>query len=285
MAIQLDTIKVKGEFWSKLSPELAHLTIHSISKYIHFTVSNNPNSPYVNLHITRNFKNDEERIRIVEIRRDLLDKLANNIIARVCDTLLQPVNIALWIKRNPDLLFVYSVDEERMIQELHSSCIPYYKIRSRRLEVRPTLFNVAENTFSNSEFNKRFIRRSYRFNKSADWAFLPLKNSKIILKKINNRWYKVNSQMNIEQLLKTFIYPDTVDQIISNTMLAIKILTETSSVEEARSHQVIPIRLYENKSQPEVNQASYVSASRECFYQLSNSPVMLLLIVSFPSSL
>lgn len=246
MQITIESILFKNLFWLRFKRDF-NLKLFHVSNDIHFTISNHPNSSYINFHLTKHFSNNQKvNIRIAQRKKELSESMVKNMATAIKKQFIKPVNIKLYKKNNHNLLFiVLSKSQLNKLEHLlikhidsHSSASSKrYRINSELGGILKRFLDVEKKAIS------RNLKFTYQFNKNAEWAYLKTSHSFVTLRKLDNRWYKLNNEIAIEELLSTITNPQKAKAIKHNTLLAIKILTEANTKKDVESHSIVPIRL------------------------------------------
>jgi len=191
-------------FWNKSTSNMTH----KVPDNIHFTIAFNSDSKYVNLHLTKNVQNDEDKpaVRIVVIDKQLLEELAPYISNSIFNAMFELINVFSFTK-NKAAYFVANAKFQRSKNALlfGNRLIKHFKPLSRkdgknRYKIKGDVNKPGEEFYmQNGHELINLLRIRTTISTNADTCYIPGDPS-IILKKINGKWYKLRD-INLDELI------------------------------------------------------------------------------------
>ena len=217
MKDKLDYISVDKYFWIQFNANFISFGLHGVQSNIHLTVSYNIENPDINLHLTKNVADPDNKpkIEIFRINKELLEETIKNRFELLLSNIFVQVDTKSQNEK-PEYVSMDEIQEETERIIINSFTENDYKRKKRKLKIKADLETKFQQLSENPNF-KEFYKTKRRpldtSDKSLQSGFIMTSENSFAAIKIDDRWYKFRDEQNINGLLKGIVDSETVTRI------------------------------------------------------------------------
>lgn len=240
----IDNISVNDDFWIQFKDALISFGGKALPKDIHYTISFEANSPYLNFHITKNVSNQRNKpqIKILKISKQTLLEVQEKIAYTVLSNLLEPLKIED-LKMDCQYFSLNNLLNSNKVELFENRIIECFrdisKIRKKtRLKIRgdveKSLINIGESEELTSIIeNDLSIFSSDSGNNEAGIVFFN-DDEVLLVIWICGICYTIKENIKLLDLLLSIIPEKTAKSLIWKTKRGIIAIKSATSYEEIK---------------------------------------------------
>jgi len=249
-------ISINDSFWIQIKNHLISFSFKGIPKNIHFTIGFDKRSSNINLHITKNTgdNNNKPKITIVEINKTVLKEDFESLIITLLDKILLPFNINDYKNEfNNELTFISldKLQKSEYYSKMPQMLIHYFEdiveLKKRRLkikgDIKNRLDNFAQSTQKPSKILKIGTKTLSHHKGFTDCGYIVSKEDSINVIRIGNNWFTLKKDLNISDLLEGILEPKLVKDIIYRIKKALVLVKNSETFEDTRQYNDESIHL------------------------------------------
>ncbi len=234
--------------WIQFKPHLISFRFKGIPTNIHFTISFNKNSDFINLHLTKNNKLNENeskpKIEILRLRKNDLNELTPQFIYFFINQMLEKIDI-LTLNTTDYQFLPLDIFDTKEDDSYKKMIIENFKDisnikRKNRLKIKGDIeskvvdlatddyiLEIIENKMTNLESLKDDIVRGGMYIKD---------NGEILnLIKIHNEWFELNLNLKPTEILSKIFGEDYSNYLIKYTKESLINIEKTNNYEDCKS--------------------------------------------------
>jgi hypothetical protein len=249
----ITNISVSQYFWIQFGENLISFGSEILPEHIHFTVSFDNNSPYINFHITRNTGlANKPKITIVKIKKDLLEEIGESLYFKFLSNYIEPLNLEELRNKEGNLNYIsFNQNEEEQLKSeklLIDTFKDISKIKKKsRLKIEGNLEEHLEKIINADEYQNVMLERvveiptEFKNAVESGVVFSETKSYSVI--NINGKWFKFKPNITISELLKGIISKDLLRNLIWKSKRAIVSLQKAQTFEDTKHLNNLSIEL------------------------------------------
>ncbi|WGH75794.1 hypothetical protein P8625_01125 [Tenacibaculum tangerinum] len=245
--MEFNHFSIEDFFWIQIKPHLISFGSRKIPKDVHFTLSFNKNSGYINLHLTRNIQSrklliEKPKIEIVRVEKDIFsknnDELVNQFLIMFLNIFLTKIDINKFKKLNYGFLSNKKNDlkEEKLLNKVKEIS----EIRKKKIKVKGNIKERIEDLVESMEM-QNFLEENLipldlvREDTINSGMLINEEGNIISVIKIYETWFELNieSDISVKDLLKPILGELNADYLINCYERAISIIGDLNSYEES----------------------------------------------------
>jgi hypothetical protein len=240
--VAFNHLSVEGLFWAKITHNQIGFGLNNLPENVHFTIAFNASSPDINLHVTKNTRNESKpKVEIFRIDKKLLEELALGITKRLMFSLLEPFDVANLI--GTEYISFTKAEQsdahpevERLVKERFKSIT---KIK-QKTRVKVGSIEEAFPDFPESEkiigyFNNSTYALPEKPTLSAEVGML-MGEQQVLIIGLEGKWYKYKTDLQIRELLTGVFGEELSKQLILRTKKAIVRVRNAESYLDTQVH-------------------------------------------------
>ncbi len=244
------------DFWTQIKSHLVSFGFKALPDGVHFTIGFDPRSSYINLHLSKNGPdpNNKPKITIVKIEKEFLDSIAESISKRLFFKYWKPIDVQeLKRKYRNNLSYIsYSkVQDSALGKKMEYDIKELFRrsseIRKKtRVKISPIigdeigkLYENKRDLFSLSKLLTKLPKGRLSGSDSGT-IFTPDKVLNVI--RYENQWFIKDATFDLMELLVTLTNNDLARRIVWKTKKALVILKRAQYYSDTKAFDK-PIQL------------------------------------------
>jgi len=240
----MESISINDLIWIQLKERLISFNYKELPNGVHFTISFNQESEFINFHLTKNIKDIKRKpkIEICRIKKEDLEEIIPQIISAFQKLFLEKID-----KYDNNYLNFYflSFDElekegiqkgfEKKIMEKFRD-ISKVK-RKKRLKIKGEIGSRLDNIVQDEEIQDFLVDKIKKYDPklltlSSGGLLFSKKNDMLCLIKIQENYYKINFETKPVDFLKLVIGENNLKYLINYTKKSIEIIKNANCYED-----------------------------------------------------
>lgn len=239
----INHISINDIFWLQIKSHLVSFGFKGLPDDVHYTISFSDLSTKVNLHVTKNVSDhtNKPQVKIIEIEKDLLEKIAPELMKKVLRMQLQPLDIDELKNNYEDAIGFIPYDElsrpeyqsvtEKRLIEMFSDIA---RIRKKtKLKISGDIDQRFE-AWTNSEDTQReiidaIIELPIEISKKVMGGVILTPDQTIQAISLNGKWYSLKTDLKPAKILEVCIGPVLAKQIVWKAKRALVIVKYANS--------------------------------------------------------
>ena len=253
---KIDYISINDLFWVQIKPHLISFGFKGLSENIHFTIGFDERSPDINLHITKNTSNQNNKphIKIVVIEKKIVQEIENSLLFSILNMILEPIDLDE-LQSNYDFELGYlpydKIENSEATVATKQRLISNFKKMSKikrksRLKIQGNIEEPFENLIYSTEFQQTILDNiegiTDNEKASLGGGILLFNDSVLNVIRINDDWYKLRTNLALFDWLCAFVNPELAQHIINKTKQALEAIKNADSYSDTENLNS-PIRL------------------------------------------
>lgn len=251
--LKLDYFSIENFGWINIRPHLISFVLNVLPSDIHFTIGFDERTSDVNLHLTKNVsdKDNKPKIKIIVIEKKLFEEIIPEITLNLLYSFLTPISIDELKTKYNEIGFL-SFDklehfEGYSFNELLENYKENLKIeRKRKLKIKKELQNDLLNFVSDERFQNKIFdlidELPFEFDKIIDGGLIVTNDNVIQVIRINDIWYTFNLNLKPINILKSIVEPKLAEFLVERTKSFIEIIKTCNTYSDSEKYNN-PIRL------------------------------------------
>lgn len=160
MQPEINSISINDQFWIQVSNTFTSFGFKGLPNDVHYTFSYHENSEDVNIHLTRNIgqPNEKPKIEIVKIKKKVFEKMAPYSMMNILGRMLKPIDLTPYLKKSSKVKCIpiealETGDAAEMVQtQLINGFKPISKLEKKtRLKVKGDIGSTLQNLCHSNE--------------------------------------------------------------------------------------------------------------------------------------
>lgn len=253
-------ISLQDFFWIRFDEHQINFSFKGIPEDVHFTIAFNPNSEYVNLHLSRNVAGialmDKPRYDLVSISKKDIKSFEEDAPLRFLRIMLEAFDLEKFKLQHGGNIGFLSYDNLRLESEgysivqtkLHEDFKKISRVkRKTRIKVEGDIGEILLD-FSCSEEMQNYIQNHIEelptsFSKPIEGCMLITNDGVVQLLREGDSWYRFREDISPKHLLEAFIEPETVKRLIFYSKRSIVRIRSAATKADTSKHNA-PIYLH-----------------------------------------
>jgi hypothetical protein len=251
--LKLDYFSIENFGWINIRPHLISFGLNLLPNDIHFTIGFDERLSDINLHLTKNVNDKENKphIKLVVIDKKLFEEIVPEIASKLLYSFLTPISIDELKTKCNEIGFLSFDKLEHFEGYSFNELLENYKenlkkVSSRKLKIKKEVQNdllnfVTDETYQNKIFDL-IDELPIEFEKSIDGGIIITNENVIQVIRINDVWYTFNLDLNPMDILKAIVEPKLAEFLVERTKSFIEIIKNCNTYSDTEKYNT-PIRL------------------------------------------
>jgi hypothetical protein len=242
----LNTVSINKDLWFQFLEDRLSFRYIGLPDDIHITISFNPNSPDINLHVSRNLDvENKPKVEVMRINKELLNEFQQNIGLSIFNSMLEPLPLKPYHLYSEkcgyfpwDVLNVQPV-QNAFEDNLVKSFRPVSRMKGKKkFKIEGDLAQSFETLTSSAYLDNvmlKNIRPVPKVHKTrTEGGIMLFKNKSFMVIRIFDAWYKVRDEITIFRMLSSIIKPEILQKLTINLKKAIVRTRSANTYEEVK---------------------------------------------------
>lgn len=241
----MESISINDLLWIQWKNHLVSFNYLGMPKGIHYTIAFNENSSFVNLHLTKNAEqtNNKEKpkIEICKIRKNDFFEIAPKISIGLLFHVLEEVQE---LKNYQDYYFISFEEIENegtqkgIEKELFENFKDITKLKqNKRLKIKGEIENKLEKFSENEEIQEMILNKLgfFKHDIKSKGGILISENEIISLFKIQNKWFKLNPEIDWKIVLSKIFGNRLFNHFKKSIAESLKIIEQANDYDDCKN--------------------------------------------------
>lgn len=247
----MESISINDWLWVQWKSHLVSFNYKGLAKGVHFTIAFNENSQYVNLHLTKNIeilkpkKQEKPKIEICKISKVDFNEIAPKISLSILSHILEEVKE---LENYQDYYFISfeEIEKEGIQKGIEKTLFENFKDitnlkQNKRLKIKGKIENRLENFSKNEKIQELLLNKLEIFEQTknkdnSNGGILFSEKEILSLFKFHNKWYKFNTEIDVNLLLKDMFGNQLLEQLKTHITDSIKIIEKANDYQDCAKY-------------------------------------------------
>lgn len=249
----MESISINDWLWIQWKNHLISFNYKGLPKGVHYTISFNENSQYVNLHLTKNIeklkqqpkKQEKPKIEICKISKVDFNEITPKISVAILSHILEEVQE---LENYKDYYFISfeEIEKEGIQKGIEKTLFENFKDitnlkQNKRLKIKGEIENRLEKFSKNEKIQELLLNNLDIFeqannNDNSNGGILFSENEIISLLKIHNKWYKFNPEIDVNLLSKEIFGNQLLDYLKTHITNSINIIEKAKDYQDCAKY-------------------------------------------------
>jgi len=255
----INKVSFAGKFWFQIQPHLVSFGWEGMPKDVHCTLAFNDNSPFLNVHLTKNVTglNETQRkpsIRIVEMSKEELNIISQGLVKRMFGMIIEPYDIVAFKRRcrsKAAFLPFSNFEKPKTAQVIERKLTEALKpISKRQGKGRWKVVNGLEIQLAGFATDRSFLKLMMRElrplrAKPKSWieaGILVSKRDSVTVIRILDKWYKVREPKDLKGVLVHLAGERIADTLTKSAKYALAKIRHACVYDDVKQYDK-PVRL------------------------------------------
>ncbi len=244
----INSISVNDILWVRFEKYQINFRFGNVPSDIHFTIAFNDRNLDVNLHITRNVgdPNNKPKIEIARISKKILTEDVSLISKILIGSIVETIDIDKLIKENSDAIvfFPYDTFEQEDIKSLVEQNLlevfdGKWRIKEKsKLKIETDIGDSIEAFSKSHKINEIIFDNLFEldglYDKPIEAGSIITNQDEISVIRIDDNWFKFKEDIEIIDILTAFVGKDIADYLVFYTKKSIEVIKSAMSWEDTK---------------------------------------------------